>query len=273
MSISCNPPNIFRLVRIFRSALLAGIFWWARTAPASDISVSLVHLAPAVVNPAKPVVLPEMKINGLRERIDYRDGLRKQKGWGDFLCLRGADLIDNLVFLCEYKSAHPNEQIRIVIWETAVNQYHDGIGSIAGSRKLDCIGLYTSGDELHGRRPSWGDRIYPFFKAKDISTLPVDEVRHEYLFGNRIPNTISGDDENMQVYFAEQKLQEIGATAFVRPATEKIGSKNNLMLIFSVDQTYFVYRPMWGVYKISDDGVKRLGINQQPEGATTSNTP
>jgi len=253
-------------------AILASPLWGQSPPPPNSSAIS-------VSNPDKVVVLPELNVNGLHERLEYRDEIRKKKGWGSFLCLENGALVDALVFLCEYKSDHPDEKIRIVMWETAANQYHYGIGNIAASRKLDAVAVYTSGSQLRARHPSWGDRVYAFFHADQISAIPDKQILREdkdlRILGGRIPSSIYGDDDNLQVYCAEQRLREIGAPVFVRPATEKTGAKNNLMLIFAVDQTYFAYRPAWGIYKLSDEGIKQLGLKPPVDGKsiTTAVSP
>ncbi len=92
------------------------------------------------------------------------------------------------------------------------------------------------------------------------------------LFKNEIPNSIYGDDANLQVYYAAERLKEIGAIASILPATDRTGPRNTLLLIFAIDQTYFAYRPTWGIYRLSPEGVRQLGLKLL-DGKSKANTP
>jgi hypothetical protein len=210
------------------------------------------------------------------------------KGWGDSMCLDNGSLIDNAVFLCKYKLKYPNETVRFIIWQkdvndpgiedaTSSNPSHEGIGEIADSRMVDCLAVYTKGSELHVRHPRCGDLMQDDYKASQIRTLtnkqlcrsvsgkiideqPVGSLASFEVHQTARPKSVSGDDNNLQVYYAQAQLKEIGTTAIVVPATEQTGPNNDKMLIFAINHTFYVWRPYFGAYRLAKDAFTQLGI-------------
>ncbi len=263
----------------------------APTVPPADSNPSsqTMAISPAVQS-EKPIVLPEYEINGLRQRLDAREKILEKQDtqfWAGFMRLDNGVLIDNILLLCRYKAAHPNELVRLVLMQTGRPGRHDGMGNIVSSAKLDCFLVYTSGDELHARDVRYGDRVYPDFKAAQIRTLSdymlfratndFLEITHGYepppnagdpmrsnrkIHDHEIPGSVAGDDPNLQVRYAEAKLKEVGMTAFVVSATESTGPNNDLMLMFCANHVFYVWRPYWGAYRLSKDAYAQFGIKE-----------
>jgi hypothetical protein len=178
----------------------------AASAPTSTPALA----SSTITKPGKTVVLPKFEVNGLRERIDTRQATIEKNGYKDFMCLNNGSLIDNMVFLCKYRIAHPTEIIRFIIWQkntwnprmgilkqaaeagglgspdlaqhegledpTQDNAAHVGIGDIADSRMIDDLAVYTSGNELHAHGSRLGDQVYPDFKAAQIRKLTNEDL-------------------------------------------------------------------------------------------------
>jgi hypothetical protein len=247
---------------------------------ASNPSSQTIAITPAAQS-VKPIVLPEFKVNGLREQLDNREKIMAKKPWGDFMCLNNGGLIDNFLFAYKYKAEHPNELVRLVMWsekdEVAGNMYYYGIGQIADCGMISAFLVYTSGDDLHARCTLWGDRVYPYFKARQISRLKDRELRSEtwdmirmaqcsdvgVTHANETAQGLAGDNPNLQVRYAEAKLKEVGMPGFVVPAAEKTSPNNDLMLIFyGGEQTWFVWRPYYGAYRLKKDAYAKFGIKE-----------
>ncbi len=214
-------------------------------------------------NAEKPAMPPNNEVNGLRERLAERDKIRETKGWGGFLCIKNGSLIDSAVFLAEYKVKHPNEQIRLVSWKHSALErglrpqglkdglrpkgYVDGIhpqgfGDIVADdeRPVVAFAVYTFGDELHIRSPYCSDHVCSLDQAKDITTLSDRQLTKEYVEfcretgRSRAGSNLDGDDENLQVDYAEMRLKAAGVPAALlfQPPKEP-GPDCNLILIFS----------------------------------------
>jgi len=281
-----------------RFALLLGVFWCGATthiARADDTSAIAVQPVPHPVSTTpsvkdqKPIVLPEFDVNGLRERLDAREKMMEKQGtgyWAGFMRLDNGSFLDNIFFCHQYKSAHPNELVRLVTWmrqgSLTSNPYHYGIGEITDSIMIENILVYTARDELHVRDTRLGDRVYSNFKASQIFTLTDHRLRQAAaqmiippppmgslrpLVTTYIPDTVAGDDPNLQVRYAEAKLKEVGITAFVVPATDRTGPNNDLMLIFGVDHNFYVWRPYYGAYHLSKDSYAKFGIREVVDAA------
>jgi hypothetical protein len=257
----------------------------------SNLSSQNIAVTPAVQS-EKPTVLPKFEVNGLRERLDAREKIIEKPDtqfWAGFMRLDNGVMIDNIVFFCKYQTTHPNELARFVMWQGSnpviSNEYHYGIGEIADSRMIDSFLVYTSGDDLHVRHTLWGDRIYGFYKASQIYTLTENELRAQtkdmisitqgfevqdagVTHQGETPQGIGGDDPNLQVYYAEKKLKEVGMTAFVVPATDRTGPNNDLMLIFGVGHNFYVWRPYYGAYHLATAAYAKLGIKEVANAAT-----
>ncbi len=204
-------------------------------------------------------MLPQYDVNGLRARIIDRQGSIEKHGWGQLLCLERGDFIDNVVFLCDYKLHHPKELVRLILWQapnsrsniTTMQSDWDlltaGVGPIVNSHHIITLAVYTSGKELHVRAPErggdHGEGIYPFFSASELRHLSDKDLirgaRDAFVnifTGN--PDSVAGDDANLQVYYAQERLKQIGVTAIVVPATFDTSLTNDKMLIFSVYHTF-----------------------------------
>ncbi len=261
----------------------------APAAPPADSNSSTQTIAVTpVLKSEKPVVLPPFEVSALRERLDAREKIieKDTQFWAGFMRLDNGVLIDNTLFASKYMAAHPNEIVRLVGLQVGLAGHHEGVGDLATGRKLDCFLVYTSGDELHARDVRYGDRVYPDFKASQIHTLSDKtllrnteeflEITHgvaapngpaalafdRSIHDHEIPLSVSGDDPNLQVRYAEAKLKEIGMTTFVVPATESTGPHNNLMLIFGTGHTFFVWRPYFGGYHLAKDAYAKFGIRE-----------
>jgi hypothetical protein len=252
---------------------------------ASNPSLQAIAITPASQS-EKPIVLPKFEVNGLRQRLDAREKIIEKQDtqfWAGFMRLDNGGLVDNILFLCKYKAAHPNELARLVMWQghnpVTSNVYHYGIGEIADSRMISGFLVYTAGDELHARDTLWGDRIFGFFKASQINILTDRELRAAtgeminitqgyesrtqiVTHKNEVAQSVTGDDPNLQVRYAEAKLKAVGMTAFVIPATDRTGPNNDLMLVFGVAHTFFVWRPYYGAYHLSKDAYAKFGIRE-----------
>lgn len=273
------------------------------------------------VKDQKPIVMPKFEVDGLRERMVDRQATIEKKGHKDFMCLNNGSLIDNLVFLCKYRIAHPTEIIRFIIWQknawnpqleilkqayfngggvgTVDNSQHEGledpandnaahvgIGDIADSRMIDDLAVYTSGKELHAHGSRLGDQVYPDFKAAQIRKLtnedltvatnemivepPQGSMAEATVHASSLPIGVDGDDDNLQVYYAQLKLKEVSVPSIVVPATEKTGANCDKMLIFAIGQNFYVWRPYYGAYVLAKKAYAQFGI--KPEAIATSTT-
>jgi hypothetical protein len=245
-------------------------------------------------NAEKPTTPANDEANGLRERLAERDKKCEAKGRGGFLCIKNGSLIDSAVFLADYKTKHPNEQVRLVSWKHSdlerrarPNEFKAGLrpkklgegihpqgfGDIVDDeeRPVNAFAVYTLGDELHIRNPHCGDRVSAFDQAKDITTLSDRELIKEYeefhIPGdtNTVGNRLDGDDENLQVSYAEMRLKAAGVPAFIIPATEEARPDGNLILIFTIHGSVFAYRPNNGLFELSKDAFTKLESQQVAE--------
>jgi hypothetical protein len=256
---------------------------------AANPSPQILPATPAE-NAEKPTLPPNDEANGLRARLAERDKIREKKGWGGFLCIKNGSLIDSAVFLAEYKAKHPNEQIRLVSWKHSANEHlrpeglndglrpkrsEDGVhpqgfGDIVADdeRPVFAFSVYTSGDELHIRSPYCSDHVCSIDQAKDIATLSDRQLTKEYVEfcretgRGRAGSSLDGDDENLQVDYAEMRLKAAGVPAFIIPATEEAGPSCNLILIFTINGSVYAYRPNNGLFELSKDAFTTLE-NQQ----------
>jgi hypothetical protein len=262
---------------------------------AANPSPQILAATPAE-NAEKPTMPPKDEVNGLRERLAERDKILEAKGWGGFLCIKNGSLIDSAVFLAEYKVKHPNEQIRLVTWKHSAGTHShpkkgvglhaqsllgavhpQGFGDIVADeeRPVNAIAVYTLGDELHIRSPYCGDRVSAFDHAKDIATLSDRELTKEYEEfrmphdTSRTGSSLDGDDENLQVDYAKMRLKATGVPAFIIPATEEAGPDCNLILIFTIHESVFAYRPNHGLFELSKDAFTKLESQQVAD----TNTP
>ena len=292
----------------------------AATIPSPPLNAPTTIANPLTSRAEKPIVMPKFEVNGLRERMVNRQATIEKKGHKDFMCLNNGSLIDNMVFLCKYRIAHPTEIIRFIIWQkntwnprmgilkqaaeagglgspdlaqhegledpTQDNAAHVGIGDVADSRMIDSLAVYTSNEELHAHGSRLGDQVYPFFKVSQIRKLtnedltlatndmivepPQGSMAEATIHASSLPISVAGDDDNLQVYYAQSKLKEIGVPSIVVPATEKTGANCDKMLIFAIGQNFYVWRPYYGAYRLSKDAYAKFGI--KPEAIATSTT-
>lgn len=261
--------------------LVAVVFIFASGAKADGPAASATQ-NPAMGDPDKPVVLPEFHVSDIRQRLKKREEERKETG-RDFLCIQNAELIDSLVFCREYKKAHPDEQVRTVVWQTHENLGLDGIGSIAVPSRLNAMAAYTLNGRIWMHHTLWGDTT-SYLRARDIFTTPVRDFVEK--FREEIPKHATGgssvfhlspdaadippglpyDDDNLQVLCAEHKLRDLGVAVKVQPATERVVTKDsNLMLIFGgLGLNYFVYRPRYGCYQLTNEYVEECDFSATP---------
>jgi len=239
-----------------------------------------------------------------------RQGTLEKHGWGTLLCLENGTLIDNVVFLCNYKLQHPHELVRLILWQapgdsmlnanggitvdmSGRDSLVDGVGPIVNSHHIINIAVYTSGKELHVRAPErggdHGEAIYPDFSASELRHLsdkalmdfgtPEDPKVFVNGFTNN-PDSVAGDDGNLQVYYAQTRLKQIGTTALVVPATFDTSPTNDKMLIFAVYHTFYVWRPYYGAFRLKAEVLAQFGISpmeiaasHQTNAIVTSNLP
>jgi len=273
---------------------------WADAASDPDAPPAAANPSPQISaatpaeNTEKPTTPTNDGVSGLRERLAERDKIREAKGWGGFLCIKNGSLIDSAVFLAEYKVKHPNEQIRLVSWKHSApanarlnkklqpkmaggGLHPQGFGDIVADeeRPVVAFAVYTSGDELHIRSPYCDDHVCAFGHAKDITTLSDKELMEEYVEfckatgRSRAASSLDGDDENLQVHYAETRLKATGVPAFIIPATEEAGPDCNLILIFTIHGSVFAYRPNNGLFELSKDAFTKLESQQIAD----TNTP
>jgi hypothetical protein len=252
---------------------------WADDASAPTAQPVAANPAPQIlpatpaVKDEKPTMPPNDGVSGLRARLAERDKIRETKGWGGFLCIKNGSLIDSAVFLAEYKAKHPNEQIRLVSWkhsELTGFLHPQGFGDIVADseRPVLAFAVYTLGDELHIRNPYCSDHVSAFDQPKDITTLSERHLTKEYVEfcretgRSRAGSSLDGDDENLQVDYAEMRLKAAGVSAFIIPATEEAGPDCNLILIFTINGSVYAYRPNNGLFELSKDAFTKLE-NQQ----------
>jgi hypothetical protein len=263
---------------------------WADDANAPAAQPVAANPSPQIlptVNAEKPAMPPNNEVNGLRERLAARDKIIEAKGWGGFLCIKNGSLIDSAVFLAEYKVKHPNEQIRLVTWKHSDTarihrkrmkdgMHPQGFGDLVADdeRPVNAFAVYTLGDELHIRNPYCGDHVCSFDQAKDIATVSERELTKEYAEfcreagRSRAGSSLDGDDENLQVYYAEMRLKAISVPAFIIPATEEAGPDCNLILIFTIHENVFAYRSNNGLFELSKDAFTRLESQQVADTST-----
>ncbi|HXB02277.1 MAG TPA: hypothetical protein VNV15_05600 [Opitutaceae bacterium] len=256
-----------------------------------------ISAATSAENAEKPTTPTNDGVNGLRERLAERDKICEAKGWGGFLCIKNGSLIDSAVFLADYKAKHPNEQIRLVTWKHSAldrrarpNEFKAGLrpkkleegvhpqgfGDIVADeeRPVNAFAVYTLGDELHIRNPHCGDHVSAFDQAKDITTLSDRELIKEYeefrIPGdtNTVGSRLDGDDENLQLNYAEMRLKAAGVPAFIIPATEAAAPDGNLILIFTIHESVFAYRPNHGLFELSKDAFTQLESQQVADTST-----
>jgi len=71
----------------------------------------------------------------------------------------------------------------------------------------------------------------------------------------QIPSELPGDTENLQVYYAEQRLREIGVPTQIQPATFRTHKADDIQLIFAIKNARYVYCPQFGVFQLQSQGL------------------